>query len=220
VTLVLPEQRNLQHAQNLALELALKKLHRITDLERQCQKSGARLKLVNNKKVITLDYLGKPRQLTLPEAEISSLSGGEPLSTREELLILHYFIRAEGTARTGRKITYRELPDGANYFPVFYKRAISPLVDSFGQQPQRIMDAAGKLGGQMADFGDVAVTVNAFSRVPITLVLWGGDDELRPEGSILFDASISGYLSAEDVSVLCETIAWKLVRAKQGEARS
>jgi hypothetical protein len=212
--LTLPEKRNFQHAYDQALELAHQKLHRITDLEGQCQKTGARLRQVNSKTVITLDYLGKPRQLILPETEISSLSGVEPLSQREELLILHYFIRAEGTACTGRKITYKELSDGANYFPVFYKRAIRPLVDSFGQQPQKLVNAAGKYSGQRANFGDTSVTINAFSQVPITLVLWGGDDELRPEGSILFDASITGYLSAEDISVLCETIVWKLVRGK------
>jgi hypothetical protein len=215
--LTLPEQRNFQHAYDLALELARQKLHRITDLEGQCQKSGAQLRLVNNKKVITLDYLGKPHQLTLPEVEIRAVSGDGPVSPREKLLIMHYFIRAQGGALASRKITYKEMPDGANYFPVFYKRAIRPLVDSFGRQPQRLLNAAGKFGGQRAGFGDVAVTINAFSRVPITLVLWGGDDELRPEGSILFDASISGYLSAEDVSVLCETIAWKLVRVEQAD---
>lgn len=218
--MALPEQRNFQHAYNLALELACQKLARIDDLEEQCRKSGARLRPANNKKVITLDYLGKSHQLTLPGVEIRSVSGQEPVSPREKLLILHYFIRAQGGALAGRKITYKELPDGANYFPVFYKRAVRPLLASFGQQPQGLLETAAILGGQRADFGDIAVTINAFSRVPITLVLWGGDDELRPEGSILFDASISGYLSAEDVSVLCETIAWKLARAKQGEAWS
>jgi len=29
----------------------------------------------------------------------------------------------------------------------------------------------------------------------------------------LFDANISDYLSTEDVTVLCETIAWKLVKS-------
>jgi len=43
------------------------------------------------------------------------------------------------------------------------------------------------------------------------LVLWRGDDELAPEGSILFDSTIPDYLSTEDITVLCETIAWRLV---------
>jgi hypothetical protein len=43
-------------------------------------------------------------------------------------------------------------------------------------------------------------------------VLWKGDEEVSPNGNILFDANISDYLSTEDVTVLCETITWKLVK--------
>ena len=58
----------------------------------------------------------------------------------------------------------------------------------------------------------MAVTINAFKRVPITFVLWRGDEEFPPDGSILFDATVSDYLSIEDINVLCERITWKLVR--------
>ena len=86
-----------------------------------------------------------------------------------------------------------------------------PLLKNFSQQPERLPEAAAMFDFQQADYGDVAVTVNAFSRVPITLVLWRGDDELAPECSILFDSTIPDYLSTEDITVLCETIAWRLV---------
>ncbi|GAI93061.1 unnamed protein product, partial [marine sediment metagenome] len=66
--------------------------------------------------------------------------------------------------------------------------------------------------GHRVDYGDVAVTINAFSYVPITLVLWQGNGEFAPEGSILFDSTISDYLSTYDITVLCETISWKLVK--------
>jgi hypothetical protein len=56
------------------------------------------------------------------------------------------------------------------------------------------------------------VNINAFDRVPTTLVLWRGDEELAPNGNILFDSNISDYLSTEDITVLCETIVWKLVK--------
>ena len=109
-------------------------------------------------------------------------------------------------------ITYKELPEGVNYFPTFYKRAIKPLVTHFGNEPQKLLNCAIILGGYEANYGDVAVTIDAFSRVPITLVLWKGDDELTPEGNIIFDSNISDYLSTEDINVLCETIAWKLIK--------
>jgi len=109
-------------------------------------------------------------------------------------------------------MAFRELPEGANYFPTFSKRAIKPLVDYFGKDPEQLIDIAQKLGGHKANYGDVAVTINAFSYVPITLVLWRGDEEFAPAGSVLFDSTISDYLSTEDINVLCETISWKLVR--------
>jgi len=57
------------------------------------------------------------------------------------------------------------------------------------------------------------VTINAFAPVSITFVLWRGDEELAPNGNILFEANISDYLATEDVAVVSETIIWKLVRA-------
>jgi hypothetical protein len=50
--------------------------------------------------------------------------------------------------------------------------------------------------------------------VPITFVLWRGDEELPAEGSVLFDASVADYLSSYTLTELCETIAWKMVKIK------
>ena len=110
-------------------------------------------------------------------------------------------------------ITLKELPDGLNYFRTFAQRAVKPLVDHFGKEPHQLIDAAIKLGGYKVNHGDAAVTINAFRRVPITIVLWQGDDEFPPAGSVMFDSSISDYLSCYDITELCETIAWKLVRS-------
>jgi len=134
------------------------------------------------------------------------------VSQRDKILILHYLTQAKGTPLSNEIITYKELPEGPNYFRTFYKRAIKPLVDHFGQEPGQLVDIAKKLGGQKVDYGDVAVIINAFPRVPITLVLWRGDDEFPPEGNIFFDSTISDYLTTEDINVLCEIIAWKLVK--------
>jgi hypothetical protein len=136
---------------------------------------------------------------------------------KDRILLLHYFLQAKGTPLANKTIAYKELPEGIVYFRTFHKRAIKPLVDNFGSNPERLLEAAKGLGGVRADYGDVAVTINAFKKVPITFVLWKGDEEFPPDGSILFDATVSDYLSIEDINVLSERIAWKLVRAlKEG----
>jgi hypothetical protein len=197
---------------DMAFKLASEKLASI-DIEEQSKKSGTTLKLINKERAIFLDYLGSSYIITLPDMDISQADSiHETVQPREKLLMLHYFNKADGSPPTDKIITYKEIKDGATYFHTFYKRAIKPLLDNFAKKPQIFLDVTSKLGGTKSDFGDLSVTINAFPKVPLILVLWYGDSELDPEGSILFDSNINGYLPIEDITVLCEILAWKLVR--------
>jgi len=210
--LTLPDQKNYEFANELAYKLACEQLAKIDDIKQQCRKSGAQYQVIDSKKVIIISYLNRSYLITLPHIEISLADSTEKVPIRDKVLILHYFTSAKGTPPANRLITFRELPEGSVYFPTFSKRAIKPLLDHFGNEPQLLIDAAGKLGGHKAGYGDTAVTINAFSRVPITIILWRGDDEFAPQGNIVFDATISDYLPTEDITVLCETVTWRLVR--------
>ncbi len=207
--LSLVSEKNQESGYSLAYKLACGQLAKV-DIEQQCLKSGA--EYIDSEKVIIIEYLNQPYQITLPSIEISLRDSEEVVPLRDKILILHYLTQAKGTPSSNKIIAYKELPEGANYFPTFAKRAIKPLVDCFGAEPHRLLDIAGIMGGHKADYGDVAVTINAFSRVPITLVLWRGDEEFPPEGNIIFDSTISDYLPIEDINVLCESIAWRLVK--------
>jgi len=193
----------------LSYKLAREQLAKISDIQEQCRKSGARYVGPND---IVINYLNQPYHITLPDVEISLEDSNVEVSQKDKILILHYFTLAKYTPDTGILITYKQLPGGISYFPAFSQRAIAPFINHFGKNPELLIKAAAKLGGREADYGDVSVAVNAFDHVPITLVLWRGDEELAPNGSILFDANISDYLSTEDVTVLSETIIWKLVK--------
>ena len=215
--LILPTYRNYEYGYESAYKLAGEQLAEVEDIKQQCLNSGAQYLEAGSKKVITIEYLNQSYQIVLPDIEISLTDSQEEVPIRDKLLILHYFFQARGTPATNKMVAFKELPQGANYFPTFSKRAIKPLLDHFGKEPHRLIDVAGKLGGRTADYGDVAVTINAFSRVPITLVLWQGDEEFPSRGNIMFDSTISEYLSTDDINVLCETIAWRLVRLLGGD---
>ena len=208
--MTLPTQKTYEYGYKLAYQLAAEELARIGNIEQQCLKCDAQY--IDSQQAIALDYLNQPCLISLPTADVSPRTGEETLPIREKILILHYFIQAKGTPLSNKLVTYKELKDGINYFPIFSKRAISPLVIFFGNEPHRLLDIAGLLGGHEADYGDAAVTINAFSRVPVTLVLWKGDDEFAPEGNIMFDSTVSDYLTNDDIHALCEIIAWKLVK--------
>jgi len=207
-----PDVKNDEYGYGLAYKLACEQLAKIGDIEQQCLKSGTQYQVIDSQKAIVVEYLNQSYQVTIPDVEVSLRDDEGAVSLRDKILILHYLTQARGTPLFNKIITYKELPEGANYFRTFSKRAIKPLLDHFGQEPGQLVIAAEKLDGRKTDYGDVAVTINAFSRVPVTLVLWRGDKEFPPEGNILFDSTISDYLSTEDVNVLCEVIAWRLVK--------
>ena len=202
----------------LSYKLACEQLAKINDIEEQCRKSGATY--LGSHEVV-INYINQPYHITLPkdipschcETDVVSRSNLVEVSLRDKILILHYFTLAKGPPAVDRLITYKQLPGGMSYFAAFSQRAVTPFVNHFGKNPELLIEAAAKLGGHETDYGDMSMTVNAFDHVPITLVLWRGDEELAPNGNILFDANISDYLSTEDVTVLSETIIWKLVKS-------
>jgi len=208
---LLPDQRDFQYTYGQAYDIASRELSALSDIEDQCHRSGATCLLEGPQKTIVLSYLNEPYQISLPDGVIRHQGSRRPIPLRDKLLILHYFLRAGGSPLSHKLITYKELASGISYYPTFYKRAIKPVVGCFADCPEALIRAAARLGGRQVDYGDTAFTIDAFSRVPLTWVLWQGDSELSTEGSILFDSTIANYLPTEDIAVLCQTIAWKLV---------
>jgi hypothetical protein len=218
--LPLPKQKNYEYSYELAYKLAGEQLAKV-DIEKQCRNSGSRYRVIDLQKVIIVEYLNQSYQITLPDIQISLVGSKAEVPLKDKILILHYLTLAKGVPITNKLIAFKELPEGASYFPTFSKRSIEPLVNHFGREPHLLVDAAERLRGSKVDYGDVAVAINGFRRVPVTLVLWQGDEEFPPRGNILFDATISDYLSTYDITVLCENITWKLVKfLREGSSQS
>lgn len=211
--LTVPEQNVRDYAHGLALELACRQLAAIKDIRQQCRKSGA--EHFEAEKAVLMVFLNRSYRISYPEGEISYQDSKEAVPIKDKILILDYFTRASGAPLTGKLITYKELHDGINYYAVFHKRAIQPFISFFGSNPGELLRVAENFSGIPADYGDVAVTLKAFPQVPITIALWRSDEEFGAEGSILFDSTVSEYLTNDDIHALCEGITWKMVRLLQ-----
>ena len=207
----IPEQNVREYAYELSYKIACEQLASMADIKNQCQKSGAQY--IESEKSVVIDYLYETYRIIVDKGDVLLNVGETEVPMRDKILILHYFLQAKGTPLSNTLITYKELHDGINYYPTFFKRAIQVIVNNFGKEPERLLDVAEILGGNRADYGDIAITIDAFKYVPITIALWQGDDEFAPEGNIMFDSTISDYLPTEDITVLSEVIAWRMVRA-------
>ena len=198
-----------EESYRLSYDLARKHLAGIGDLKEQCRKSGTHYAGPDR---IVISYLNQPYDITLPDVELSLADSTAEVPLTDKILILHYFNHAQGTEPTGKLITFKQVPGGISYNPAFFQRVVSPLADRFGEQPDLLPEVAARFGGSKTDLGDVSVTIDGFPHVPVTLVLWHGDDEVPPSANVLFDANITDYLPTEDVVVLCGNLVWKLVK--------
>jgi hypothetical protein len=206
---MLPKQDNLPLARRMAVEGLLK-----SDPAERASRSGGRFERgADGKSRIGVRYLGREVWLSLPAGSMEFPGGGGPLSLREEILILHYLEKASGILPTGNWISFAEIPGGTFYHPVFLQRSKGPLVKFFGEDPRKLLAlAAEEVRGEPWDMGDTGVKIDAFPRVSLGLVLWKGDEEFSPEGNVLFDSSVTGYLPVEDIVILAETVVWKLIK--------
>jgi hypothetical protein len=129
-------------------------------------------------------------------------------------MILHYLLHAQDTPLSGRLISLKEVPNGGMlFYPAFQKEAIFTCVETFSCDFAGFYQTAEKFGGERTKRGDAAVCLPAFPKVPVTLILWEGDEELPASGTILFDASVDAFLPVEDIIGLGSYCVHVLVKA-------
>lgn len=204
-----PREKDYQTSYRLAAEA-----FRVRDPQEVSQKSGSILQRDSQgKESIRLDFLNRACRVAFPSGDVCYGQGEEEVPVWTKILILHYLLTASGAPLSERLITFKEIPSGAFYLPAFERRTKRLLVEAFGAQPERLLDMASKYNGEKAEVGDFSAIIHALPRIPITLVLWKGDEEFPPDGNILFDETISQYLPTEDITVLSQMLVLGLVRA-------
>jgi hypothetical protein len=134
-------------------------------------------------------------------------------SDTHKILWLHYLAASGAKQRSGRMIAYREVAPALFYEPNFYKRAVKPLVNCFGNNPQKLIETGETLGGRRSEHGDASVTINVFPYLPITFIIWAGSEEFPPDGNILFDETAKTWFAAEDLAVLASVAVNELIDA-------
>jgi len=134
-------------------------------------------------------------------------------SIGEQIIWYHYMLARGPKEPRGVHIAYHQVPGAAIYNSVFLKRCVRPIVDAFHEDLDAFLDNGKLLGGRQEKLGHASFTVDALPHVPLTFVLWQGDDEIPANGNILYDQTAVDWLCAEDLVVLAELSVYKLLQA-------
>ncbi len=171
-------------------------------------------RLFDAEKTGTYDFLGFT--LNLEEGTLTDNLGVNPWS---ELIIrlipvmLQHYTEGKQTPLTGKLVKFRDIPGGYAYEGAFINRAIKPVEGVFGENPKMLLEAAKRLGGKPLSQGDASVEIVALKGIPLTIILYGAG-EFGASASLLYDESASKYLPTEDLAVLGEITASRLIQAK------
>jgi hypothetical protein len=161
---------------------------------------------------LVVSFLGAGYSVAFnPETKIDKVDSTEEVSLPDKILIAHYLLGASGGKETGNLITFRQVPDGHFYFDAFQRRATEPFVNFFGNNGELFLQCAEVMGGVPVDNGDYGMEICVFPHIRVRLVLWAGDEEFAPEGTILFDESIQRLLPAEDIAVMSGSLVYRLI---------
>ena len=115
------------------------------------------------------------------------------------LSILQYLLCAQKIPPTGRLVNPTDLKTGQIYFKGSHLLPLVPLAVRFAGEPDAFLAQAARFGGEKRDYGDVAVELRPFLRVPVTLILWREDEEFPARGYLLFDETCEQQLPPDIV---------------------
>lgn len=176
---------------------------------------NAAVSFCTDEDIFLVKYLGRDYQISLQTGDVSGVGSGVEVSASVKVLLLHYLLNASNRPLSGNMISFRDLKNGAAiYYPNFYKRAVIPLIRTFGDCAEDIYKASAELNGVKEKYGHASVTVNVLPMVPVTFVLWEGEDDIPASGTILFDDSIEYFLPAEDIVCAGSFGVYELMRLK------
>jgi len=142
----------------------------------------------------TLTFLNKEYIVNPATRSVVYSAGCSEPDYGRQLCILAYLINAKDLPLAGKLAPAESLPHGQFFFRGPHRLPTDKLIETFGAAPQRLHEAAAKLGAAKVQFGDAAVQFNLLPRIPLTIVIWRADEEFEARASVLFDETAAEQL--------------------------
>jgi hypothetical protein len=186
------------NAYQTAYELACENL-KARDIDDICLHTNA-VRIPEIPGSVSLKYMECDYIIDLGSGNVRLVNSEKQVTTTVKVLLLHYLLNARICPLTGKLISFKEIPGGGSiYYQTFHKRAITPLVKTFATNPEKLYKAAEQFNGIKENYGDASVTIRVFPLIPVTYVIWQGDEEFPASGTILFDETVTNFLPGEDI---------------------
>jgi hypothetical protein len=160
--------------------------------------------------MLNADYV-----VSLSDRQIFSVQQeSEPTSAEflEQLCILAYLINAKDVPPAQKLVGAETLRSGQFFFRGLHGLPTEKLEGAFGRYPEKLLDVAERFGGERRDFGDASIQLCVLPRIPLTMVIWRGDEEFAARASVLFDQTAADQLPLDALLAAVNLTVEALVR--------
>lgn len=105
------------------------------------------------------------------------------------LSALCYLNTAIDIPPTNRLIKPSDIKGGQLFFRGSHVLPLDKLATKYAVSTEEFLQKGLELGGEVAPYGDVALKLFPFARIPVYLLLWKQDEEFPARTDLLFDSS-------------------------------
>jgi hypothetical protein len=168
-----------------------------TDLSEAAGRVGGRF----NGKKLTLKVMGKDFSV---DAE-GTLSADIHVNPWVAVPFLNYVLYAEGADPTGNWVSFRELKNGKERYPLFRKRCEESMKSVADVYTDLFDDMVHIFGGKEVDEAfesDIAVILHPLPKVPIMICYWAPEDGLASSLNVFYDETADKNLDIGSIFTL------------------
>lgn len=132
------------------------------------------------------------------------------------LMVLVYLTDAKDTKPTHTWVSEKDLKGGSTFFRGPHSLLVKELEDLYGRNPDAFLKAGKKLGGSEILYGNKGFALEVFPKVPISYILWEGDEEFPSKIGVLFDSTIESHLPLDIIWCLVAETSRRLIGQPSG----
>lgn len=159
-------------------------------------------------------YWGREVEIDWPALQPTWVDDGRPCSPFDTAMLLYHLRASDGILPAGTWIGYRDLPNGAFYHQSFTGYTGHRWAEAFGTRPEAFAAAAERVGGEpVVGLAPHAYRFVPLPRIPLAACLWPGDEDLRAQAAVLFDAHAGHHLPTDGLALLGSGLTGRLLRA-------
>jgi hypothetical protein len=110
------------------------------------------------------------------------------------LSALWYLVKATDALPAGKLVKPSGMPGGDIFFRGTHVLPLDAVARTYAHGRQEFTERGLRYGGKIVEYGDAAIELHPFPKIPVTVILWLADDEWESRADILFDSSSLSHL--------------------------